>query len=84
MRSKATTPTSGDNQLDGECKMAAVAEYYKTDFSYLVRLEAQWSATVNASLVQKFETSVLLDFGGNAKYLAFYFPQETSDGNLLI
>ena len=63
--------------------MAKVFEYYRTDFPLPFVFDAQWAATLRDGRIQKFESAVLLDFRANARYLAFYFPDEITDAQVI-
>jgi TIR domain len=63
--------------------VATVAEYYKTDFSLPVWLEAEWDVAVD-SKKYVLEATILPDFAANAKYLAIYFGSEITDSQILL
>lgn len=63
--------------------MPTVREYYKTDFTPSFRFESDW-VFHGQSRQYGFSVSVFLQIVENAKFMAFYFPPEISDGNLMV
>jgi TIR domain len=64
--------------------MPTLSEYFKTDFHVPVRLDADISIQIEDEVARNFESSTLVDFNANAKYIAMYFDASITDGRILI